>query len=180
MYEEAARLVRSTLAVDGALVLDISSFELVETTDESGTVQTAYQVDSFTASSTGDDENPDRTPGRDGGPQTFLERANSSGPLPALPVLGASEASEPPEGRTQPIEALEHHKLAHWLKEFPDGQIYDRVPSFLRQALPKGIQWCMCVPVFNIDKNPFSLGESRSVSWRVCQGFAKKDGASHD
>lgn len=190
VYQQAAQLVQTTLDVDGALVLDLSSFELVETTSSDGlSTDFHYQADPYqldgptTNGDEGDGDDDQDTPGKENPP--FLARASSFGPIPSIQVLGSSETVPTPESRSKLVSGVEHHKLAEWLKEFPDGKIYEKVslslfslftfcfrrltcsrsfikvvPSWFRHMLPSsGLAFVMLVPIFNIDRNPFALSE---------------------
>lgn len=200
VYQQAVQLIQKTLDVDGAFVLDLSGFELVQTTSSDGSTVTSYRADPWSgqgpATTTGQqdggngaDDDVDgeggSTPGQER-PPFFLERADSYGPMPALPVLGSSEMRSAPEAeRSQSMSGVEHHKLAQWLKDNPDGRIYGKVrwavvgvdgqtkviktnefggflacqtlPSWFKQHLPPGAQYTLITPVFNIDRNPFAL-----------------------
>jgi hypothetical protein len=173
IYQEAASLIQKTLDVDGALILDLSAFELVETTDDDGKTGFRFQADQYVdmAGENGNDsgngqkgaydDEGDLTPGVDSRPVNFLARQNSAHSIPTLPVLGTAEALPTPKDRNRPLTAPEHQKIAAWLKEYPNGRIYERVvPAWMRHMVPPGIQYAMCCPIYNIDHNPFALGQS--------------------
>ncbi|KAG8906833.1 His Kinase A domain containing protein [Tulasnella sp. 403] len=149
VYQEATTLVKKTLDVDGALVLDVSHFEAAETLDSQGKRKMFYHGDLFEATPTGlSGEHSPR-----GGP---LERRPEFTPIPALPILGADEETSNPL-RGQPFSGEEHAKLSKFLSTCPEGKIYERLPSCFRRLMPQNIQYAMIVPVFNVDKRPFLL-----------------------
>jgi len=190
VYQQAAQLVQKTLDVDGALVLDLSAFELVEIPSQDGLSTDfhyqadPYQIDASTTNGAGAGEDGEETPGKENPP--FLARASSFGPIPGMQILGSSELVATPESRSKLVSGVEHHKLAEWLKEYPDGKIYEKVsppatflvlfcsradssslsfkvvPSWFRHMLPSsGLAFVMLVPIFNIDRNPFAMSESK-------------------
>lgn len=181
VYQQAASLIQKTLGVDGALVLDLSAFDLVECTDHDGKLSFRFQADQFQEEKQAQTvelvEDDNVTPGTESRPTNFLERQNSAGPISALPVLGASESFPAPKDRNRELTGLEHHKFAAWLKEFPNGKIYERVvPSWFRHMLPPGIQYAMLIPIFNIDHNPFALvcAYTCNVRKQSLEGFELK------
>ena len=174
IYQEAASLIQKTLDVDGALILDLSAFELVETTDDDGKTSFRFQADQYvdmggengnsaggSNSNAAVDDEGDLTPGTDSRPVHFLSRQDSAHSIPTLPVLGTAESLPAPKSRIRPLTAPEHQKIAAWLKEYPNGKIYERVvPAWMRHMVPPSIQYAMCCPIYNIDHNPFALGQS--------------------
>lgn len=165
-YQQAAGLIQKTLDVDGALIMDLSAFELIETTDDGGKTSFRFQADLYLESEAGastsrSSVDGDVTPGTDARPVNFLERQHSGRSIPSLPLLGASESLAAPKDRGRPLSGSEHQQIADWLKEHPNGRIYERVvPAWMRHMVPPGIVYAMAVPVFNIDGFPFALGAS--------------------
>lgn len=154
VYERAAKLVRKTLEVDGALVLDLSQFESVEITTEDDTVETIFQADAYDVGTMAEAEEY-VTFKQD---NSWVERKIAFSALPPWAVMGAAEKSPPPADRPKPGTSADHAKFSEFLKHNPEGKIYEGVvPSWIRHALPPGIQYVMLVPIFNIDKHPFAL-----------------------
>lgn len=106
VYQNAAELVKSTLDVDGAIVLDVSHFEVVETLDDQGERTTFYHGDLYEVSPLGlaTEQTPRGSTGRQ------LE----FGPIPALPVLGAAEDVSTPL-TNQPLSGEEHADISKFL-----------------------------------------------------------------
>lgn len=175
VYQRAAQLVHKTLDVDGALVLDLSSFELVETIAPDGSADFHYKADPYQFDEAVDEDEGESTPGREK-PPAFLARADSFGPIPPIPVLGSSETSPAPESRSKLVSGLEHHKLAEWLKEYPDGRIYEKVvPSWFKHMIPTAnLAFAMIVPVFNVDRNPFALVCAYTCQREFLEGYELK------
>lgn len=157
IYQEAASLIQKTLDVDGALILDLSAFELVETVDEDGKTSFRFQADQYVNVSDNNggrssmdashDDEGDLTPATESRPVNFLARQNSAHSIPTLPVLGTAESLPTPKDRSRPLTAPEHQKIAGWLKEFPNGKIYERVvPPWMRHMVPGGIQASVSQP----------------------------------
>lgn len=154
VYDRAAKLVRKTLDVDGALVLDLSQFESIEVSTEDDTVETIYQADPYDVGVISEDEER-VTYLQD---NSWVERKIAFSPLPPWAIMGSSEKLDPPKDRSRQGTSSEHAKFSEFLKNNPEGKIYeDVVPTWIRHALPPGIQYLMIVPIFNIDKHPFAL-----------------------
>ncbi|KAG8857653.1 His Kinase A domain containing protein [Tulasnella sp. 330] len=173
VYQQAAALVKDTLGVDGALVLDVSHFEVMESLADSdeggdGPKRTVfyhgdlYDMTAAPLPSAGTPlggpkaMSPDSTVSNSSvGPG---ERTHVFGTIPPLPILGADEdpASANPD-RESPLNGEDHAKLSKFLSTCTEGRIYERLPSCFRKIMPKNIQYAMIVPVFNVDKRPFLL-----------------------
>lgn len=148
VYSNAATLVKNTLDLEGAVVLDVSNFEVLHTTGGpagSSPIKT-YHGDLFSStlasSSPGGKTLNDSSD--DAADQTG-EKRHEFGRIPALPVLGAAEnASSPHTTRNEPLSGEAHAKLASFLANFPDGRIYERVvPSCFRGIVPNNLQYAM-------------------------------------
>ncbi|KAG9010965.1 His Kinase A domain containing protein [Tulasnella sp. JGI-2019a] len=173
VYQQAATLVKNTLGVDGALLLDVSHFEVMESlmdSDDSGggPKRTAfYHADLY------DMPPPKSVVGTPLGgvrgtasPNSILsnssvgpgERSHEFGTIPPLPVLGTGEdrANINPLRET-PLGGEDHAKLSKFLTTCTEGKIYERLPSCFRNIMPRNIHYAMIVPVFNVDKRPFLL-----------------------
>ncbi|KAG9104974.1 His Kinase A domain containing protein [Ceratobasidium sp. 370] len=160
VYDRAAKLVKRALDVEGALVLDITNLECVETINEDGTKSYSYRGDTFTDPSYAPATviaSPSVYGGVDksklpGSPEKPFER------ISAPVVLGAShndfKAKHAPS-----ISGADHERLSTFLSTYPDGKIYEHVtPSYLRDwAVPGSASYSMIVPIFNVDHHPFAL-----------------------
>ncbi len=162
VYERASALMRKTLDVDGAFILDLSSFETIQVADADGKPSIIYQAEAFDIDSdaaiptaAGDDF--EHTHGFDpnGG-----SKHSGFGIIPPWSFLGASESDEVQSStsRDRPIPSAEHAKFSAFLAKNPDGRIYESVvPSWIRHLLPPALKYALLVPVFNTDKQPFAL-----------------------
>lgn len=135
VYERASKLVQKTLEADGALVLDLASFEAVEQTQEDGSVTTEYQADPFGLEPT--DESEDDV--------AMLDRNATFTKLPPWTVLGSSETTETlPTNRNRVGSASEHAKFSDFLRNHQEGRIYEHVvPTWIRHMLPSRLQYAM-------------------------------------
>lgn len=167
VFERAAGLVRRTLDVEGAFAMDVSHFEMVETPSPNGGVTVCYHGDLFEGANSQTQATPD----------TGSSLHSNFGPIPQPPILGADGLYAPPSARGQPMTGEEHATLSTFLRECPDGKIYERVvPSCFRRAIPSNFQIAIgessyinfylplsslitviVVPIFNVDKHPFAL-----------------------
>lgn len=134
VYQNAASLVKHTLDVDGAFVLDVSHFETVETADSDGNHTTFYHGDLYDVSPLGMSTE-----------HTMLgstHRHMEFGPIPALPILGSCEETSNPL-RHQGISGDDHAKISKFLSTSPEGKIYERLPSCFRHLVPPDLQHAM-------------------------------------
>lgn len=124
-------------------MLDLSAFELVDTYAPDGTPSFQFQADPYQMEAarptTGEESDGDHTPGEER-PRNYCEPATTSDRvIPCLPVLGAAEVAPAPIGRNKVLPAEEQVKLAAWLKENPNGKVFEKVlPSWFRSMLPPG------------------------------------------
>lgn len=131
VFERAAWLVRRTLDVEGAFVMDVSHFEMVETAGPNGRTTVSYHGDLFEGAGPQTRTTPDAAP---------LSHSNF-GPIPPPPILGADGPSLPPFARGQFLNGDEHAALSAFLRQCPDGKIYERVvPSCFRRVIPSNFQ----------------------------------------
>jgi hypothetical protein len=139
VYERAASLVRRTLELDGAMVLDLSQFESVEVTDASGAPSMVYQADPYDMGSMASEDEHHRPH------DVYGDATTTFGPLPPWSIMGAAEVNqESLPDRTQPASSSEHARFSEFLKKYPEGRIYEQVvPSWIRHFLPQGIQYAM-------------------------------------
>lgn len=149
VYSNAATLVKNTLDLEGAVVVDVSNFEVLHTTSGSlgSTPVKSYHGDVFSSATPSAS-----TPGGKAANDSSDDAADQTGEnryefgrIPSLPVLGLAEPStSPPAARNEPLSGEAHAKLASFLANFPDGRIYERmVPSCFRGIVPNNIQYAM-------------------------------------
>lgn len=144
VFTEAAELIQNTLDVDGTIIVDLAAFELVETV-ENGSVTTRYQADPYAMACEveASDQSGEHTPVEDQAPG-FLQRQSSSGALPPLPILASTGSLPDKEKLERKVPAEEHRKLAQWLKENPDGKIFEgALPNWARRIFPSNTQFGM-------------------------------------
>ncbi|KAG8871035.1 His Kinase A domain containing protein [Tulasnella sp. 332] len=168
VHQRAATLIRDTLGVDGALVLDVSHFEALESLMENNESSrqsnrpvyyhaNLYDVNdapSTTGAPAGDDLTSSASV-RSLGPG---ERAQEFGAIPQLPVLGSSEdSSYTNPQRSAHLNGDDHAKLSKFLGTHTDGKIYERLPSCFKKMMPANTHYAMIVPVFNVDQRPYLL-----------------------
>ncbi|KDQ15979.1 hypothetical protein BOTBODRAFT_130731 [Botryobasidium botryosum FD-172 SS1] len=153
VFKRAASLVRRTLDVEGSVVMDVSHFEMIETPSPGGGSTVTYHGDLFEgASSHARNLSGVNTPSVNPPPYTHF------GPIPPPPVLGVDGPFSPPLTRNQPLTGEEHGALSTFLRECPDGKIYERtIPSCFRRFVPSNFEIAIIVPIFNVDKHPFAL-----------------------
>ncbi|TXT08917.1 hypothetical protein VHUM_02391 [Vanrija humicola] len=137
VYSRAAKLVRTTLELDGCTILDISQLERISVSG-SDKKKFIYRANPY-------------APGPD---SSVLEQSDTFGPISAFPVL-ASTPSTPP---TRPLTAFEHERLSDFLCNNRDGKIFENVvPTWIRYMFSSALKYAMVVPVFGMDQQPFAL-----------------------
>ena len=123
VYSRAANLVCSTLDMDGCFILDIGSFEMMETETLGGS-KTIYRADPYVAES----QSP------------VLERSDVFGPVNPFPVLAATDPTVP----TRPLTAYEHEHFSEFLRDNKDGRVFESVaPSWIRYIFPSSLRYGM-------------------------------------
>lgn len=154
VYGSAATLVKDTLDLEGAVVVDVSNFEVLHTTPTDPNSDTPptklYHGDlfnsgtAFNAPRTSADSSDDYDTDEKVGVMTGESRYEF-GKIPALPVLGIAENIGVSPGRAnEPLSGEAHAKLASFLATYPDGRIYERVvPSCFKGIIPSSIQYAM-------------------------------------
>ena len=137
IYESAARLVKRTLDVEGAIVLDVSHADVLETFGaESSTLISIHSADTAPV------------------PQGQQIQGKVPGGVNGT-VLGAGRTT------TRPLCAEEHAKLQEFFEKFPNGKISEGVvPAALRCFLPSRIQYALCEFSFFV---PVDLGSMAIV-----------------
>lgn len=164
LYSFAARNMHETLKLAGAIVFDLSHFELIEspgTTDEDGLPSNSkiFYPSPFSA--------PDVTPYANFDNPSKIQMINSPHGLPdeaikskavaPMGILGVSESLPKPEGRDKPVPLAHHIKIAQFLRNHRTGYFYPIIPSLFRHLLPTGTSNMLLVPIFGLNKQPFAL-----------------------
>ncbi|KAF9507157.1 hypothetical protein BS47DRAFT_1321429 [Hydnum rufescens UP504] len=162
VYESASQLVKRTLDVEGAVVADVSNFEVLHTVSAPNQTNPTkrYHGNLFEAASHRSDLYPPRTTAPDTHENVSIvaDHLHEYGRIPALPILGAAESGTPSPTRHSSLSGEDHAKLAAFLTDYPDGKMYERVvPGYFRGLVPPDIQYAMVVPIFNVDGRPFVL-----------------------
>jgi hypothetical protein len=148
VYESASQLVKRTLDVEGAVVADVSNFEVLHTvsTPNQTNPTNRYHGNLFEAASHRSDLYPPRTtdPDTDESVGIAADHLQEYGRIPALPILGAAESGTPSPSRHSSLSGDDHAKLAAFLTDYPDGKMYERVvPGYFRGLVPPDIQYAM-------------------------------------
>lgn len=195
VYTNAASLVKTTLDLEGAIVVDVSNFEALHTIGESGSPPLkSYHGDFFKSNSAS--SSAKLTDSSDDAAETNGEKLHQYGRIPPLPVLGcAKNSTTPPLGHNEPLSGEAHAKLASFLATYPDGRIYERVvPLCFRDIVPANLQYAMgtfyqygvkqhfrdvelrmlqVVPIFNVDGQPFIIlfGYTTDRTKHYLEGF---------
>lgn len=144
VYDRAAKLLRKTLDVDGALVLDLSHFESLDIAEEDGSVSKVYQADPFEVDAGTDDVRQETYKHGLSADTAFVDR-DHFGSLPPWSIMGACETeSMPPQDRNKGAPSAEHAKFSDFLTNYAEGRIYEQVvPSWIRHVLPTKLQYAM-------------------------------------
>lgn len=139
VYGRAAKLITTTLDLDGCTILDISQFERVELSTSDGARKTIYHANPYAE-----------------GEAHMVEPAAVFGPVPAFPVLATAPAASVNE--TRQLTPTEHESMSAFLADYRDGRIFEGVaPSWIKYVFPSTLKYGMVVPVIGIDKQPFAL-----------------------
>ena len=145
VYARAAQLVARTLGVEGALILDLSHSEVIETAHAEGTLSVVVH----------------RAVGV-GGHQRHRREGSGSLSLSGREALHGKEGSdEKSKGKdkgkerekvedataTHRLSAIEAAKLVEVFERYPDGRVCEGlVPTPLRRFVPSGISYALTVP----------------------------------
>lgn len=180
VYERAARLVKRTLDVEGAVVMDVSTFDVLETTKAEGALSIVCHHAECAPAVSASSMNP--SPGA-----SSTASGSVSGTTCEIVHTGPTTHTVSPEERPLFMEFFAKH---------PEGKIAEGiVPRAFRALLPTRVQHalsaytfsrfvdssispsplllqgaalltshildffplCLVVPIFNIDKRPFAL-----------------------
>ncbi|ORX36568.1 hypothetical protein BD324DRAFT_452116 [Kockovaella imperatae] len=138
VYNRATQLVCSTLDMEGAFILDISQFEMMEFTLPTGKT-TIYRADPFISA---DGQSP------------VFERSEAFGSVNALPVFASTTDKQVPKA----LNPDEHERLSEFLRDHKDGRIYENIaPAWIRYMFPQDLRFGLLVPIFGVDNQPFAL-----------------------
>ncbi len=171
IYSLAAENVQQALQANGAVVFDLSHFELIEsfpadTEDASTKIFFPSPYSQPDLKPFANAEKPDQVDVVD---SPFWDQSNKDGALksklvPPMVVLGASEDMEPPRVRADPVPLSHHVQVAQFLRAHPTGRFYPYTPTPLRHLLPEGISRLLVVPIFGLNRQPFALLCAYSIS----------------
>jgi GAF domain-containing protein len=168
VYAFAAKGMREALNASGAIVFDLSHFELVvsdsQSHDEDGGSKiffpSPYQYPDVTPFA--DFENPDTIEGvnmaTELSPNPLHDHAKlEEKSVPPMAVLGASELYTTPEDRDRPVPLSHYLKVAEFLRKHRTGHYFPFTPLPFRHLLPPGMTNILLVPIFGLNKQPFAL-----------------------
>lgn len=145
VHTNAASLVRRTLDLEGAVVVDVSNFEVLRarTGETDSPPLKSYHGNLFKSNVASSSTRT--TDSSDDAAETTGEKRHEYGRIPPLPVLGSAENStSPPAGRDEPLSGEAHARLASFLATYPDGRVYEHaVPSCFRGIVPANLQYAM-------------------------------------
>lgn len=173
-YALAAKSMHEALQATGAIVFDLSQFELMVPTsegktDEDGTLagnegqiflpSSPYHLPDSNNTSSREQSNvnsrapsPPNVKDFNAQPNTQDERK-----VPPMAVLGACESHAPPATREQPIPISSYHRIANFLRKHRTGFFYPYVPAPFRHFLPGNTANVLLVPIFGLNRQPFAL-----------------------
>lgn len=161
LYNFAARAMYETLQAAGAVVFDLSHFELIES--PAGTsggksskifFPSPYSAPDVTPYASFDDPSAIETITSTPGPRDDSIKTKAVAPMS---VLGASESQPAPPERLHAVPLTHHIKVAEFLRKHRTGHFYPMVPSVFRHLLPADSKGMLLVPIFGINKQPFAL-----------------------
>lgn len=168
VYAFAAKGMREALNASGAIVFDLSHFELVvsgsQNQDEDGGSKiffpSPYQYPDITPFA--NFEHPDTIEGvnlaTEVSPNPLQDHAKlEEKSVPPMAVLGASELYPAPEDRDRPVPLSHYLKVAEFLRKHRTGHYFPFTPLPFRHLLPSGMTNILLVPIFGLNKQPFAL-----------------------
>lgn len=175
VYALAAKSMNEALQATGAIIFDLSQFELMIPTIE-GTVD----QDGVSAGPDGQFSFPSSpyhlpdsiNPSSSQVPSSVNSRASSppilgngsSAPhqqverfVPPMAVLGACESHAPPSTREQSMPLSSYHRIGNFLRKHRAGFFYSYIPAPFRHLLPSSTANVLLVPIFGLNRQPFAL-----------------------
>lgn len=169
VYALAAKSMNEALQATGAIVFDLSQFELMVPTIQGDGRDVGHDGQTFVPSSPyhlPDSFNPSSQV-----PSSVNSRA-SSPPIPGngsttsqleerkvppMAVLGACESQAPPSTREQPVPLSSYNRIANFLRRHRAGFFYSYIPAPFRHLLPPNTSNLLLVPIFGLNRQPFAL-----------------------
>lgn len=165
LYSTAAKAMRESLQASGAVVFDLSHFEIIDSplNNSDGSAGTGGSKIFYPSPVSA----PDVTPYASFDDPTSIQTINGSGAMadesihsalvPAMAILGASEDEEAPANRDNPVPLSHHVRVAEFLRKHRSGHFYPTIPNIFRHLLPPNTSNLLLVPVFGLNKQPFAL-----------------------
>ncbi|CEH17896.1 two-component sensor molecule [Ceraceosorus bombacis] len=165
VYAFAAKGMREALQASGAIVFDLSHFELVDAPAFEGDAPSSkiffpspYQnPDAAPYASFDDPSTIEGVLETDGVPSAGGADELKQKAVPPMAVLGSSESSPPPSRRDAPVPLAHYIKVAEFLRHHRTGCYYSFAPVPFRHLLPEGMTNLLLVPIFGLNKQPFAL-----------------------
>ncbi|CAO1615584.1 unnamed protein product [Sympodiomycopsis kandeliae] len=161
LYNIAATSIHETLRVSGALVFDLSHFEVIESPAGASGPKTSKIFFPSPCSA------PDVTPYANFDDPSVIETITSTpGPrdeaikskdVPPMSILGSSESGSIPPNRNRLVPLTHHIKVAEFLRKHRTGHFYPMIPSVFRHLLPEDAASLLLVPITGLNKQPFAL-----------------------
>ena len=167
VYDFAAKGMREALNASGAIIFDLSHFELVvsspQTHEEDGGSKiffpSPYQYPEITPFA--DFEHPETIEGVTASAEsdhTFHKGARlEDKSVPPMSVLGSCELHPAPEDRDRPVPLSHYLKVAEFLRKYRAGHYFPFTPTPFRHLLPARMTNVLMVPIFGLNKQPFAL-----------------------
>lgn len=168
VYAFAAKGMREALNASGAIIFDLSHFELVvsgpQSHDEDGGSKiffpSPYQYPDITPFA--NFEHPETIEGVNSATESAPTNFHADSKLeeksvPPMAVLGADEAFPAPEDRDRPVPLGHYLKVAEFLRKYRTGHYFPFIPAPFRHLLPAGMTNILLVPIFGLNKQPFAL-----------------------
>ncbi|PWN47652.1 hypothetical protein IE53DRAFT_320841 [Violaceomyces palustris] len=178
VYDDAAKSMQEALQISGAVIFDLSHFELIDNYDSNveSSVPTAMDHSpSGTTSKIFFSDPHQRTRNLEGAGFAAFDGTSGVGetfntPLaspddevvrgkfvPPMAVLGSSETEPIPAQRSQHVPLAHHVKVAEFLRSHRFGHFFPFVPQPFRSLLPSVATSVLVVPIFGLNKQPFAL-----------------------
>lgn len=162
VYENAAKSVQDALKVDGAVIFDLSHFELIDSQSPEGEpagskifFPSPYQYPDVTPFASFD--NPGAIESVSSPVTSPSDESLKGKSAPPMAVLGASESLPAPKQRHDAVPLAHHVKVAEFLRVHRDGHHYPFTPAPFRHLIPTGVSNVLLVPIFGLNKQPFAL-----------------------
>ncbi|KDN38329.1 hypothetical protein K437DRAFT_259454 [Tilletiaria anomala UBC 951] len=171
IYGLAAETMQEALQANGAVVFDLSHFELIESfpPDSEDSSTKIFFPSPYSHPDLKPFASTDKPDELDVVDSPFWDGSHKGGALksklvPPMIVLGTSEDQEPPLERADPVPLSHHVQVAQFLRAHPAGRFYPYTPTPLRHLLPDGISRLLVVPIFGLNRQPFAMLCTYSLS----------------